>query len=176
MTTTRRRQYRVAMNSAGVAAVPYVSRTTQRHVLVASLAALTAIGVLLVSRRVAGAYSTPLDVVTLTVTLLVAVAIVIAGRVAWGQLVVDQSQRSKQAIAWTGTVAVWLLWLGCAPPSLQSFSWLVGLPILAAEHFSRRRSRIPPLTPPCKGGELRRPRSRATAARSSCRWRAGVHK
>jgi hypothetical protein len=100
--------------------------------------AVLAIAALVVLRRLTGAFDAPLAVGPLVATLLFASAILVASRVAVGFFAALRG-RQRIALAWCGTFAVWLLCLGCAPPSMRYFAWLAWLPIVAIEHVSRVR-------------------------------------
>jgi hypothetical protein len=100
--------------------------------------AVLAIAALVALRRAAGAFDEPLGVGPLAMTLLVAMATLAAGRVA-AETFTALRGSEHVVFAWCGTIALWLLCLGCAPPSVRHFAWLVWLPIVAIEHVSRRR-------------------------------------
>ena len=102
----------------------------------ASTMSLAAIGLLLISRRVAGAFAADLGAGRLALTLLLAAAIVCGGRVLWRRAGGELSS-SDLPLAWTGSLALWLLCLGCAPPSAENFAWLLWTPLVVADHFSR---------------------------------------
>lgn len=132
-----------------------------------STGALAAIGLLLVTRRAAGAFDAELDVAPLAATLVLAAVVVFGGRVVWQRFNAGDSGRVEQALGWLGTVALLLMCFGAAWPKLSSFAWLMWLPLVGADWYSRmqllrrtegasvqtlERSGIPPLTPPFKGG------------------------
>jgi hypothetical protein len=108
-----------------------------RNVAIIALAALTAVGLLLTLRRIAGALTADLGILPLTATLLVAAAIVLGGRALWRQSGVMAPPRVERAFAWGGTAAILLVSIGCAWPSAASLAWLLALPLFAGDHFSR---------------------------------------
>jgi hypothetical protein len=103
----------------------------------ATLAVLV-IAALVVIRRVTGAVDRSLAVGPLVVTLLVAATVLVACRVAVDDLA-RFDKRERTTFAWCGALALWLLCLACAPPSVRHYAWLAWLPIVAIEHVSRSR-------------------------------------
>ena len=120
---------------------------------------------LLVIRRAAGAVTTELSAWSLLASLVLAAAVVVGGRVAWRRYGATQFD---SALAWGGAAALMLFCLGCAWPSVDSYWWLLWLPLVAVDHVSRQRflrgggsrrdrmeaPKIPALAPPFQGGEF----------------------
>lgn len=130
---------------------------------------LGAIGLLLLARRASGSISTELDVASLTATLALAAVVVFGGRFVWDRLRQGVATRFDGVFAWFGTAALLLLCLGAAWPSSQSWAWLLWLPLVGADWYSRtwflrqreaypgfevERSGNPPLSPPFEEAEL----------------------
>jgi hypothetical protein len=108
-----------------------------RNAALVGVGALFAIGLLIAARRIAGALTVDLSVAPLTVTLLVAAAIVLGGRAAWRRAGVVAANDVELIYAWMGTAAIVLLSIGCAWPGADGFAWLLPLPLLFGDHFSR---------------------------------------
>jgi hypothetical protein len=108
-----------------------------RNGALVGVGALFAIGLLIVARRMAGALTVDLSVAPLTATLLVAAAIVLGGRAAWRRAGVVAANDVELIYAWMGTAANVLLSIGCAWPGAEGFAWLLPLPLLFGDHFSR---------------------------------------
>jgi hypothetical protein len=100
---------------------------------------LTAIGVLLLARRATGGITSELDVASLAATLALAAVVVFGGRFVWDRLRRGAVVRFDQAVAWFGTVTLLLLCLGAAWPNSQSWEWLMWLPLVGADWYSRTR-------------------------------------
>jgi hypothetical protein len=153
--------------------------------------ALFAIGLLIAARRIAGALTVDLSVAPLTATLLVAAVVVLGGRAAWRRAGVVAANDVELIFAWMGTAAIVLLSIGCAWPGAEGFAWLLPLPLLFGDHFSRvaflntrnasrgvhprgpsgetvATSDVCPLTPPFEGGETEgEPLQQLTRVRSA---------
>jgi hypothetical protein len=99
--------------------------------------ALLAIGLLITARRIAGALTLNLGVAPLVVTLLLAAVIVLGGRAALRRVGVATAKDIELAFAWAGTAAILLTSIGCAWPGADSYAWLLPLPLLVGDHFSR---------------------------------------
>jgi hypothetical protein len=160
------------MDAATTPTSPLLTRTEAvRAVVVTGLLAVGAIGVLLVMRRAAGALTVELAAFELLASLVLAAAVVFGGRIAWREF---DATPFDSALAWGGTAALVVFSLGCAWPNTESHWWLLWLPLVGADHFSRRqflktasrgaRPRGPtpagfaapgirPLAPPFQGGE-----------------------
>jgi hypothetical protein len=161
------------MNAATTPTIPLLSRTEAvRAAVVGGVAALAAIGLLLVTRRAAGAVTAELSGWSLLACLMLAAAVVFGGRMAWRQF---GATRFDVALAWGGTSALVLFSIGCAWPNTESYWWLLWLPLIAVDRFFRRAylndaasrgarprgltrvaivaPRVPPLAPPFQGGE-----------------------
>jgi hypothetical protein len=127
-----------AMSTAEFAAVLRTVRPARiRNAAIAGVAVLFAIGLLLVARRIAGALTVDLAIAPLTATLLVAAVFVLGGRTAWRHLDVIAAKDVELAFAWAGTAAILLLSIGCAWPSTDNFAWVLALPLVVGDHFSR---------------------------------------
>jgi len=162
------------------AELPAVLRTLRpahvRNAALGGIGVLLVIGLLLVARRLAGALSLDLAIWPLTITLLAAAVFILGGRAAWRHFGVVTAKDLELAFAWAGTAAILLLSIGCAWPSTESFAWVMALPLLVFDHFSRvaflntrnssrgvhprgpsgetvATSDVPPLTPPFEEGE-----------------------
>jgi hypothetical protein len=133
-----------------------------RITVLGSTGALAAIGLLLVARRAAGAIDAELGVAPLAATLLLAAVVVFGGRVVWRRMNAGDSERIEQALGWFGTGTLLLVGFGAAWPSAQSFAWLMWLPLVGVDWYSRThflyqskgasveglvRSGVPPLAP-----------------------------
>jgi hypothetical protein len=126
------------MSAAELPAVLRFARpATVRNAALIGVGALFAIGLLIAARRIAGALTVDLSVAPLTATLLVAAAIVLGGRAAWRRAGVVAANDVELIYAWMGTAAIVLLSIGCAWPAAESFAWLLPLPLLFGDHFSR---------------------------------------
>ncbi len=138
----------------------------RRAALCATLT-LAAVAALITARRLSGALSADLAMTPLLAALVLASVIVFGGRAAWRRFT-NSAHVADARLAWSGTAALILLCLGCAPPRVDAFGWMVWLPVIAADFVSRTRflaknvesprgenlqtSRIPPLAPPFEGG------------------------
>jgi hypothetical protein len=123
------------MEAASTPSIPVLSRTEALRAVVASgVAALGAIGLLLVMRRAAGAVTAELGAWSLAASLALAASVVFGGRVAWRQL---GATRMDRVLAWCGSAALVLFCLGCAWPDTTSFWWSLWLPAVVADQFSR---------------------------------------
>jgi hypothetical protein len=148
------------------------SQSWLRPAALVSTAMLGAIGLLLVVRRTSGALTNALPFGHATIAAVVVAGIVCGGRFAWRQTDATPQQLKGQSIesilGWVGSLAVLLTGAGCAWPSAGSYTWLLWLPLVAVDQFSRRAFRrgggrrelerrlagsISPLAPPFKGGE-----------------------
>ncbi len=155
------------MDVAPTAAHPLISRVEAvRGLVISSAAALAAVGALLLIRRAAGAFSADLTALPLLATLILAAAIVFGGRLAWRGV---GETRHNALLGWGGSLAILLVCLGCAWPNTQSLAWLLWLPLIGLDHWSRGMflrhdlgsitarldaAGIPPRTPPFQGGEV----------------------
>jgi hypothetical protein len=110
-----------------------------RAIVIGGLAATAAIGLLLAARRTVGAFTHELTASSLLATLIVAATVIFGGRLAWRQSGSIRRPRSDAALAWSGTVSLVLLCAGCAWPTTRSYAWLIGLPLVGADHYSRRK-------------------------------------
>jgi hypothetical protein len=108
-----------------------------RNAALVGVGAILAIGLLITARRIAGALTLDLGVGPLVVTLLVAAVIVLGGRAAWRRFSVAAAKDIELAFAWAGTAAIVLLSIGCAWPTTASYAWILPLPLLVGDHFSR---------------------------------------
>jgi hypothetical protein len=125
------------MDAATTPKIPLLSRTEAvRAAVVSGVAAVAAIGLLLVTRRAAGAVTAELGAWSLLASLMLAVAVVFGGRIAWRQF---SATRFDSALAWGGTASIILLCVGCAWPNTESYWWLLWLPFVGTDHFSRRQ-------------------------------------
>lgn len=148
-----------------------------RNAALLGVAALLAIGLLITVRRIAGALTLHLGVALLVVTLLLAAVIVLGGRAAWRHFGIAAARDIEFAFAWAGTAAIVLISIGCAWPATLSYAWVLALPLLVGDHFSRvaflnsrdasrgvhprgpsgeaaAAAGVPPLVPHFEGGEL----------------------
>jgi hypothetical protein len=104
------------------------------------VAVLAAVGALLAARRYTGALGEALPLAAFASTALVAGATVCAGRVAWRRsLAGDQiavSRFAELAFAWTGSIALVLIAVGCSNFG-QTQDWVIWLPLIAADQFHR---------------------------------------
>jgi hypothetical protein len=114
-----------------------VRSTIVRNAALVGMATLLAIGLLITARRIAGALTLDLGVGPLVVTLLVAALIVLGGRAAWRHFDVAAAKDIELTFAWAGTAAIVLISIGCAWPGAESYAWLLPLPLLFGDHFSR---------------------------------------
>jgi hypothetical protein len=118
--------------------------------------AVLAVAMLIVGRRLMGAFSERLTLGPLVATLVAALTVLAAARLLLPPHGHALAERERVALAWCGTFALLALCLGCAPPSLTSFQWLAWVPLLAIEYASRMRLLAPPVElPPDDGPELR---------------------
>jgi hypothetical protein len=145
-----------------------------RNAALVGVGALFAIGLLIAARRVAGALTVDLAIAPLTATLLAAAGIVLGGRAAWRRAGVVAAKDVELVYAWMGTAAIVQLSIGCAWPGPDGFAWLLPLPLLFGDHFSRvaflntreasrgvhprgptdevvEAAEVPPLAPPFEG-------------------------
>jgi hypothetical protein len=156
------------MNAAATVRDSLPSRVdAMRIAVLCGVGVLGTIGLLFVMRRAAGAFTTELGVAPLAATLLLAAIVVFGGRIVWRRRNANDSGRVEQRLGWVGTGALLLVCFGAAWPSSQSFAWLMWLPLVGADWYSRMQllrrtqgasvralesSGIPPLTPAVKGG------------------------
>ncbi len=133
------------MNAAARNAWPFWTARRARGAACAAIAVIAALGAVLFARRLAGALTAPLAAGPLAVTLLVATAVVVAARLAW------QSPARRAAFAWCGAIALAMLFVAIAPPSIHSAAWLLWLPLACVEHLSRKRF-LTPVSAPTRGG------------------------
>jgi hypothetical protein len=116
--------------------------------VVSGSALLGTIGLLLLVRRASGGITAELDVASLAATLALAAVVVFGGRFVWDRLRRGAATRFDQAAAWFGTASLLLLCLGAAWPSSQSSAWLLWLPLVGADWYSRSKFLRPrPLNP-----------------------------
>lgn len=104
---------------------------------------LAAIAALIAARRLSGALSADLTAAPLAAALVLAAVTVFCGRELWRRYATP-GRPAKAAVAWSGTAALLLLCLGCAPPRTQSYLWLACVPLLIADGVSRRAFLRPP--------------------------------
>jgi hypothetical protein len=110
---------------------------------VAGMVALAAVGMLLLARRIAGGIAADLPAGLLVVTALLAVGIVVGGRLVWRRTVgINPTARGRRdvvverAFGWGGSVALGLLALGCSLG--RWWDWFVWLPLVGVEQWQLR--------------------------------------
>jgi hypothetical protein len=95
-------------------------------------------GLLLVARRLAGALTQQLPVHLLLLTATSAVATVIAARLVGSRNPgIRRNQLLAALLGWGGSLALLLLAIGCSFPGPRLLDWLVWVPLLVLEQFSR---------------------------------------
>jgi hypothetical protein len=111
--------------------------TAVRRAVFSATIALAGIGLLVLTRRLAGALRTDLPTAPLLAALALASVIVFAGRAIWRRCCT--ARELDVVLVWSGTAALVLLCIGCAPPRVDAFGWLLWLPVIATDFVSRRR-------------------------------------
>ena len=110
--------------------------------VLASVGVLLGVAALLAARRLAGALTAPLPAGPLLATAALAGAIVLGGRAAWRRILVESPTAKQRAqtrlLAWTGTLALWLLAVGCSHPATRLVDWVAWLPLLMADQVLRQ--------------------------------------
>ena len=90
---------------------------------------LLVVGSILVTRRLAGAFSVHTAMV------------ILGGRVAWRLTSPprrrEQLQFREQLVGWGGTLALALMFVGCSFPSLRHWNWICWLPLAIADYLQR---------------------------------------
>jgi len=115
------------------------------------VAALNALGLLLVARRLAGALSEHLSLGAMLLTAIVTTVIANSARLAWRRsfpLPCAQQSNITSAdgrfskwdslIGWGASLAVLLVAVGCCFPANRTSDWLIWLPLLVADQFWRQ--------------------------------------
>lgn len=110
--------------------------------ILAIVALLNGAGLLLVTRRLAGAFSTDLPLWQVFVTALVATAMAWYARTQWRRQVAawDESRQPllDLAVGWGTSTGLLLLAAGCCYPGYRNGEWLAWLPLLIADQFWRQ--------------------------------------
>lgn len=113
-----------------------------RAIAQASVLFLLALGTLLVIRRLAGAFTAVLPPAYLVATALAVAAITLGGRTAWLRTLPAAPSSRECALArllgWTGSLALWLLAIGCSYPAARVVDWVAWLPLLLADQLLRQ--------------------------------------
>jgi hypothetical protein len=126
------------------------SRGWLRWACIGGVVALAAIGVLLLGRRIAGGITGDVPAGMLIVTAIVAIGIVIGGRLIWrfddlpvARMRSQPRQRThgappalETAFGWGGLVALGLVALGCSLG--RGWDWLIWLPLVGVEQWQLR--------------------------------------
>ncbi len=109
---------------------------------------LNAIGLLVVLRRLSGAFSNDLPREAMLLTALVATAAVACARIAWRRnFPFSTSNRNNKKtgpwnwdslVGWGSSSALLLLAVGCCYPANHTSDWLIWLPPLVADQFWRQ--------------------------------------
>lgn len=144
MDRARYSRYRAGMEAVFRSIIPALTAPRARLAAWISTLVVLVVAMLIVGRRLAGAFSDRLALGPLTATLVAAMAVIAAARLLWPTRCAANNERERSALAWCGTIALVALSLGCAPLSITSFQWLVWLPLLAIDHASRIRLLAPP--------------------------------
>lgn len=110
--------------------------------ILSAVALLNGIGLLLVTRRLAGAFSTDLPLWQVFVTALIATTLARQTRIQWRRQVMawDARQASllDQMVGWGASTGLLLVAGGCCYPGYRNGEWLAWLPLLIADQFWRQ--------------------------------------
>jgi hypothetical protein len=109
---------------------------------VGGVATLLGVGVLLASRRLAGALTAELPIAALMLTAIIAASVVFGGRLVWPENPLNRKRVDDAAmgvLAWGGSAALALVAIGCSFPFGRAWDWVVWLPIVALDQWQRQR-------------------------------------
>jgi len=105
--------------------------------LVAVLVFLLAIAMLVVVRRLTGAFSNDLPPAAVLLTALVTTAALACTRIAWRRHLARDS-RFDTVVGWGSSLALAFLAIGCSYPAYRTSDWLIWLPLLVADQLWRQ--------------------------------------
>jgi hypothetical protein len=106
-----------------------------------AVAMLLGVGVLLVSRRLAGALTTELPIAALMLTAVMAAAVTFGGRLVWPEPSLNRKRADaamEGLIAWGGSAALVLAAIGCSFQVGRAWHWIIWLPIVALDQWQRQ--------------------------------------
>ncbi|MCG8451096.1 MAG: hypothetical protein MI725_16125 [Pirellulales bacterium] len=111
-------------------------------ILVGIVMLLLGIGMLIASRRLAGALNHELPRDAMLLTALATTAVLAWTRIAWRRgfplKLVGRDSLLDHLIGWGSSLALALLAIGCCYPANQTSDWLIWLPLLIADQFWRQ--------------------------------------
>jgi hypothetical protein len=114
-----------------------------RRALIAIVVGLLAIGTLVLARRFAGALTRDLPTGLLLLTAIGSTATVYLVRRKWFGWHRERADghpltRLDRLVTWGGSLALWLLAIGCCFPGNRNVEWLIWLPLLIGDQFWRQ--------------------------------------
>ncbi len=115
-----------------------LSPRTVATFVITALIVLGAAGLLLVARRLMGAFTTALPWQTAIVTAILAFAVITGLRILWRRTF-PEPMASEAWIGWGASLALVLLAAGLSFPTEQSLAWLVWVPLLLFDQGIRAR-------------------------------------
>ncbi|TWU21947.1 hypothetical protein [Bythopirellula polymerisocia] len=117
---------------------------TLASAVLAVLGLLVLLGVLLVVRRLGGAFTADLPRSALLLTAVVSTAIAGSARVVWRQIFPHQFETGysfswgDQLVGWGSSLALVMIMVGCSFPGEKLSDWLIWLPLLVIDLFWRQ--------------------------------------
>jgi len=103
---------------------------------------LLAIGLLIVGRRLSGAFSADLPAGAMLLLALVTASVLTYTRIAWRRNfpleTPEELSFADQLLGWGSSLALALLAIGCCYPANRTADWLIWLPILVADQLWRQ--------------------------------------
>lgn len=122
----------------------FPQRKSLALIIVAGISLMISVGLLLVARRLGGAFSADLPRSMLFLTAAISGAIATSSRLVWRQLYPldlekpNSSTWSDQFVGWGSSLVPLLMMMGCCFPGAQLSDWLIWLPLLACDQLWRQ--------------------------------------
>lgn len=119
-------------------------RKSPALIVIAGIGLMISIGLLLVARRLGGAFSADLPRSMLFLTAVISVAIAYSSRIVWRQLYPldlenpHSSTWSDQFVGWGSSLVPLLMMVGCCFPGARISDWLIWLPLLVCDQLWRQ--------------------------------------